>query len=166
MRRDSDKDSDKYYTKFDGEDAKNTWWEYMVKTKTIAEKCKWTSAIETNVVNPTTKEQKAAEAAGKHRFVMTCKANALKYVRIHHETGSVHIIWNELKKRYDGVEHNNLQDLYEKIVDTIAGGPGDDDPLLWFSEIERTNQEAKKGGGKLKDKAETLVLIKAWAEVQ
>jgi hypothetical protein len=58
---------------FDGEDAEKTWWEYMVKTKVIAEKYKWVSAIESNVVNPTTKEQKAAEAAGKHWFVMTCK---------------------------------------------------------------------------------------------
>jgi hypothetical protein len=45
----------------------------MVKMKAIAEKYKWMSAIESNVVNPTTKEQKAAEAAGKHSFVMTCK---------------------------------------------------------------------------------------------
>jgi hypothetical protein len=81
---------------------------------------------------------------------MTCKGDALKYVRIHHETGSVYIIWNELKKRYDGVEHNDLQDLNKKIVDTIAVGPGDDDPL----------PKAKKGGGKLKDEAEILVLIK------
>jgi hypothetical protein len=32
--------------------------------------------------------------------------------------------------------------------------------LLWFSEIERTNNEAKKGGGRLKDEEEILVLIK------
>jgi hypothetical protein len=83
---------------FDGEDAENTWWEYMVKTKVIAEKYKWMSAIESNVVNPTTKEQKTSEAAGKHWFVMTCKGEALQSVRIHHDKGSVQDIWNELKQ--------------------------------------------------------------------
>jgi hypothetical protein len=58
------------------------------------------------------------------------------------------------------VEHNNLQDLYAKVVDTIDCGPRDEDPLLWFSEIERTNNVAEKGGGRLKDEAEIMVLIK------
>jgi hypothetical protein len=99
----SEKDSDKYYTSFDGKDAEHTWWEYLVKTKAIAAKYKWNSSIESNVVKPTTKEQIAAEAAGKHWFVMTCKSEALLYVRMHHEGGSVYDIWNELKQRYDGV---------------------------------------------------------------
>jgi hypothetical protein len=69
MTRDSEKDTDKYYTTFDGKDAENTWWEYsMMKPKVIAEKYKWMSAIESNVVNPTTKEQKAGEAAMTRNF--------------------------------------------------------------------------------------------------
>jgi hypothetical protein len=72
----------------------------------------------------------------------------------------VYDIWNELKQRYDGVEHNDLHDLYAKVVQKIEDGPRDNDPLLWFSEIERTNKEAKNGGGKLKDDDEILVLIK------
>jgi hypothetical protein len=67
------------------------------------------SVIESNVVNPTTKKQKAGEAAGKHWFVMTCKGVALQYVRIHHDKGRVQDICNDLKQRYDGVEHNDLQ---------------------------------------------------------
>jgi hypothetical protein len=70
------------------------------------------------------------EASGKHWFVMMCQGDALKYVRIHHEEGTVYKIWNELKTRYDGVEHNNLEDLYAKVVDTINNGPRDEDPLL------------------------------------
>jgi hypothetical protein len=72
----------------------------------------------------------------------------------------VYKIWNELKTRYDGVKHNDLQDIYAKVVDTIDCGPRDEEPLLWFSEIERTNKEAEKGGGRLKDEAEIMVLIK------
>jgi hypothetical protein len=147
MTRDSEKDTDRYYATFDGEDAENTWWEYMLKTKAIAEKYKWMSAIESSVVNPTTKEQKAGEAAGNDWFVMTCMGVALQYVRIHHDKGSVQDIWNELKQRYDGVKHNDLQDLYAKVVIKIEDGPKDRDPLLWFSEIERANEEAEKGGG-------------------
>jgi uncharacterized protein (DUF427 family) len=74
MTKDSEKDTDKYYTiTFDGEDAENTRWEYMVKTKAIAEKYNWMSAIESNMVTPATKEKKAAEAAGTHWFMMPCK---------------------------------------------------------------------------------------------
>jgi hypothetical protein len=36
MTRDSEKDTDIYYTTFDGEDAESTWWEYIVKMKVIA----------------------------------------------------------------------------------------------------------------------------------
>jgi hypothetical protein len=46
------------------------------------------------------------------------------------------------------------------VVDTIDNGPRDEDPLLWFSKIECTNKEAEKGGGRLKDEAEIMVLIK------
>jgi hypothetical protein len=97
MTKDIKKDTDKCYTKFTGEDAENTWWEYLIKTKAIAEKNKWTSALETDVVTPSTKEQKMAETSGKHWFLMTCQGDALKYVRIHHEEGMVYKIWNELK---------------------------------------------------------------------
>jgi hypothetical protein len=160
MTQDSEKDTDKYYTTFDGEDAENTWWEYMVKTKAIAEKYKWMSAIESNMDNPTTKEQRAGEATGKHWFVMTCKGEALQYIRIHHDKGSVQDLWNKLKQPYDGVEYNDLQDLYAKMVSKIEDGPKDSDPLLWFSEIERANEESGKGGGKLKDNDEIMVLIR------
>jgi hypothetical protein len=154
------KDTNKYCTTFDGDEAENTRWEYMVETKVIAENCKWMTSLETNVVKPTTKEQRAGEASGKHWFVMTCKGDALLYVHIHHEKGSVYNIWSELKQRYDGVAHNDLQDLYEKINDVIEEGPNNRDPLLWFTEIERNNEAAEKGGGRLKDDAEILVLIK------
>jgi hypothetical protein len=145
MTKDNEKDTDKYYTKFTGDDAENTWWEYLIKTnKAIAEKNKWTSALETGVVTPSTKEQKMAEASGKHWFVMTCPGDALKYVRIHHEEGMVYKIWNELKTRYDGVEHNALQDLYAKVVDTIDNGPRDEDLLLWFSKSNVQTRKQKK----------------------
>jgi hypothetical protein len=39
------------------------------------------------IVSPTTEEQKAAEAAGKWWFIMTCKGTALKHVKMHSETG-------------------------------------------------------------------------------
>jgi hypothetical protein len=97
MTKDTEKDNVKYYTKFTGEDAKNTWWEYLIKTKAIVEKSKWTSALETDVMIPSTKEQKMAEASGKHWFVMMCQGDTLKYARIHHEEGKVYKIWNELK---------------------------------------------------------------------
>jgi hypothetical protein len=32
--------------------------------------------------------------------------------------------------------------------------------LLWFSEIERANEEAEKGGGKLKNNDKIMVLIR------
>jgi hypothetical protein len=147
MKKDTEKDIDKYCTKFTGEDVENTWWEYLIKTKAIAEKNKGTSALEHDVVTPSTKEQKMAEASEKHWFAMTCQGDALKYVRIHHEEGTVYRIWNKLKTRYNGVEHNDLQDLYAKVMDTINNGPRDEDTLLWFSKIERTNKEAEKGGG-------------------
>jgi hypothetical protein len=56
------------------------------------------SAIESNVVNLTTNEQKAGEAAGKHWFLMTCKGVALQYMRIHHDKGTVQDIWNKLEQ--------------------------------------------------------------------
>jgi hypothetical protein len=140
---------------FDSENAENMWWEYMVKTKVIAEKYKW------KVVTPTTKK-KAARAAGRHWCVMTWKGKALQYVRIHHNKGSVQAIWNNLKQCYNGVEHNNLQDVYAKVVTKIEDGPKDSDPLLLFSEKEAgANEEGEKGGGKkLKDNDEIMVLIR------
>jgi hypothetical protein len=126
----------------------------------LKEKNKWISALESDGVSLSTKEQKMAEASQKHWFVMTCQGDALKYVRIHHGEEMVYKIWNKLKTRYDGVEHNDLQDLYAKVVDTIDDGPGEEDHLLWFSEIEHTNKEDEKGGGRLKDEVEIMVLIK------
>jgi hypothetical protein len=99
MTNDNEKDVSKYYTSFTGADAQNTWWEYLLKTKANAEKNKWMSVMDKDIVSPTSKEQKSAEAAGKHWFVMTCKGDALKYVRIHYESGYVNKIWHELKKR-------------------------------------------------------------------
>jgi hypothetical protein len=51
-------------TKFSGEKGSD-WMNYEVKTTAYAEKHKWKSAIDNRVINPTTKQQKAAEAAGK-----------------------------------------------------------------------------------------------------
>ena len=79
-------DHEKYYTKFSGEDAENTWWEYSLKTKAYAEKNKWTSALEKDIVNPTTKEQKAAEAAGRESNNVNSHINAVNS-RVRFEPG-------------------------------------------------------------------------------
>jgi hypothetical protein len=50
--------------------------------------------------------------------------------------------------------------LYAKVVSKIEDVTKHCDPLLWFSEIERANEEAEKGGGKLNDNDEIMVLIR------
>jgi hypothetical protein len=75
MTKDSEERS--ISTEFSGEKGSD-WLNYEVKTSAYAEKHKWKSAMDNRVINPTTKEQKAAEAAGKYWFVMSCKKTALK----------------------------------------------------------------------------------------
>jgi hypothetical protein len=62
---------------------------------------------------------------------MTCKGVALQYICIHHDKGSVQDTWNELNQHYDGVKHNDLQDLYVEVVSKIEDGPKDSDPFCF-----------------------------------
>jgi hypothetical protein len=135
------------------------WMNYEGKTTAYAEKHKWKSAIDNRVINnPTTKEQKAAEAAGQYWFVMSCKRTALKYIQIHLKKGCVFDIWEELKERFDNVKMDKLEDLYEKLTKVVNEGPGSEDPKLWYSKIYEANQNVKEGGGTLKDVVELMTL--------
>jgi hypothetical protein len=144
-------------TEFSGEKG-SYWMNYEVKMTAYAEKHKWKSAIDNRVINPTTKQQKAAEAAEKYWFVMSCKRTALKYVQMHLKKGCVFNIWSELKERFDNVKMDKLEDLYEKLTKVVNDGPGSEDPKLWYSEIDEANDNVKEGGGTLKDDVELRTL--------
>jgi hypothetical protein len=75
-------------TEYSG-DKGSDWMNYKVKTSAYAEKYKWKSAIDNRIISPT----KAAEAAGKYWFVMSCKRTALKYVKMHLKKEWVFDIW-------------------------------------------------------------------------
>jgi hypothetical protein len=116
-------------------------------TAAAAEKCKWKSAIEARAVTATTKEQKTAEASGKHWFIMTCTGMAFKYGKMHAGTGCTFNIWQELQERFNNVKLGDLQDLYKWLTDTVATGPEDDDPKLGSRKSKRPTRLWKRQGG-------------------
>jgi hypothetical protein len=89
---------------------------------------------------------------------MSCKRTALKYVQMHLKKGCVHDIWSELKERFDNVKMDKLEDLYEKPTKVVNDGPGSENPMLWYREIDEANDNVKEGGGTLKDDIELMTL--------
>jgi hypothetical protein len=122
-------------------------------------KYKWKSAMDARVISPKTKEQVAAEAAGRYWFIMTCKGDELEYIRMHAEDGCTYDMWKELKDRYDVVRKDGLTDLYTNFTETANAGPGSDDPKLWFKKIEEVNKKVKKAGGQLKEVDVELIAL-------
>jgi hypothetical protein len=121
-------------------------------------KYKWKSAVDARVISPKTKEQVAAEAAGRYWFIMTCKDDAFEYIHMHAEDGCTYDMWKELRDRYDVVRKDDLADLYTNFTETVNAGSGSDDPKLWFKKIEQVNKKVKKAGGQLKEDVELIAL--------
>jgi hypothetical protein len=67
-------------TEYDGGKGSD-WKEYEIKTIVTAVKYKWKSVMDARVISPKTKEEVAAEAAGRYGCIMTCKGDALEYIR-------------------------------------------------------------------------------------
>jgi hypothetical protein len=79
---------------------------------------------------------------------------------MHTETGCAYDIWEELQECFNNVKLGNPQNLHQRLTDTVATGPvEDDDPKPWFKEIEKTNKEVEKAGGHLKDDTKLKTLI-------
>jgi hypothetical protein len=80
----------------------------------------------------------AAEAAGKCWFIMTYKGTALKHVKMHMETACTCNMWQELQERFNNVKLlGDLQDLCQRLTDTVPTGPEDDDPNFGSRKSQR-----------------------------
>jgi hypothetical protein len=128
MKKDKE-EKENTHTKYDGGRGSD-WKEYEIKTVATVVKYKWKSAMDARVISLKTKEQVAAEVAGRYCFIMTCKGDALEYICMHTGDGCTYDMWKELKDRYDVVREDNLTDLYTNFTETVNAGPGSDDPKL------------------------------------
>jgi hypothetical protein len=156
MKKDKE-ESETTRTEYD-EGRGSDWKEYEIKTIATAVKYKWKLAMDARVISPKTKEQVAAEAAGRCWFIMTCKDDALEYIRMHAEDGCTNDMWKELKDRYDVVRKDDLTNLYTNFTETVNAGPSSDDPKLWFKKIEHMNKKVKKAARQLKEDVALIAL--------